>query len=394
MNTRREAVFLVARWLETREFPGRMLTDTPDRSFIMDLVYTTVRRYGTLVWVLSRFLQKVPKGEMYASLLVGAAQLLFMPEVKDYAAVHETVDAAKLVSRSAGGLVNAVLRNILRHKSELLDELERQSLAIRVSHPEALVKRWVQRYGGEDTKRLCEWDNKPADTYLAFPPDADEPFVKLAHGQRVETQPGFAEGAFIVQDPATALAVSMLDVQPGMRVLDACSAPGGKTVQIAWRMRGEGSLIALDRYEDRLQTVRENLERTRQTWVRVMQGDLTQLSPEAREEIGLQDRILIDAPCSNSGVLRRRVDARWRWTLSHMKQLVATQTRLLEAATQLLAPNGKIVYSTCSLEPEENRQLINAFCQAHPEFTNCACGHRTPLKDGTDGAFAAVLART
>jgi len=397
MSSRREAIFVITRWLATQDFPDRLIPDVPDRAFITDLVYTTVRRRRTLEWALGRFLKKMPKGETEAALLVGACQLLFMPDVADYAAVNETVEAAKLADRQTASLVNGVLRNLQRGRDALLADLAKQPVGIRTSHPDALVTRWLGRFGDAETLALCEWDNTPAETFLAYPPGAPEPFVAMPRGKRVEDMPGFADGAFIVQDPATATCVDLLAVKPGLKVLDACAAPGGKTVQLAWRMgppaSGNHVLVALDLHEDRLATVRANLERTRQTWVTVRQGDITDNPKAALEPFGLFDRILIDAPCSNSGVLRRRPDARWRWTTKRMKSLAATQALMLENALALLAPGGRLVYSTCSLEPEENRQQITALRQAHPDLACIGVEERIPTRSHTDGSFACAFER-
>lgn len=397
MSSRREAIFVLTRWLETHDFPDRMIPDGPDRAFITDLVYTTVRRYRTLTWALEQLVKKMPKGETEAALLVGACQILFMPSVVDYAAVNETVEAAKLASKQTAGLVNAVLRNLLRQRDTLLADLAKQSIGIRTSHPDALITRWVERFGEAETLALCEWNNTPAETFLAYPPGAPAAFVPLPRGTRVEEAPGYADGAFIVQDPATAICLDLLALKPGLNVLDACAAPGGKTVQIAWRMGPPASdsqqLVALDLYDDRLETVRANLARTRQTWVKVQQGDLTENPGAALEPFGLFDRILIDAPCSNSGVLRRRPDARWRWTTKRMKKLAATQAVMLENALARLAPGGRLVYSTCSLEQEENRQQITALRKAHPELACVAVEERLPMRSQTDGAFACAFER-
>jgi len=375
-----------------------MIPDGPDRAFVTDLVYTTVRRQRTLRWVLEKLLKKMPRGETEAALLVGAAQILFMPSVAEYAAVNETVEAAKLASAQTSGLVNAVLRNLLRQREALLGELAKQSLGVRTSHPDSLVTRWLERFGEAETLALCEWNNTPAETFLAYPPGAPEPFTAVPRGTRVEEIPGYGEGAFIVQDPATAPAIDLLDLRPGLKVLDACAAPGGKTVQIAWRMGPPTSaaghlLVALDLREDRLATVRENLARTRQTWVTTCQGDLTENPRSALEPYGLFDRILIDAPCSNTGVLRRRPDARWRWTTKRMKKLAETQAAMLENALSLLAPNGRIVYSTCSLEHEENRRQVTVLRKSHPELACVAVEERIPTRSQTDGAFACALER-
>ena len=398
MSSRREAIFILTRWLETHDFPDRLIPDSPDRAFITDLVYTTVRRHRTLVWALEQLVKKMPKGEIEAALLVGASQILFMPSVAEYAAVNETVEAAKLTSKQTAGLVNAVLRNLLRQRDTLLADLAKQSIGIRTSHPDSLVTRWSEHFGEAEALALCEWNNTPAETYLAFPPGAPEPFAVAPRGTSIESLPGYADGAFIVQDPATAPAIELLDLKPGLKVLDACAAPGGKTVQIAWRMGKPASdkshlLVALDLHEDRLETVRANLARTQQTWVTVCQGDLTENPRKALEPFGLFDRILIDAPCSNSGVLRRRPDARWRWTTKRMKKLAATQAVMLENALALLAPNGRIVYSTCSLEPEENRKQISALRHAHPEVVCIAVEERIPTRSKTDGSFACALER-
>ncbi len=410
MSSRREAIFVITRWLETHEFPDRMIPDGPDRAFITDLVYTTVRRYRTLTWALEHFVKKMPKGETEAALLVGACQLLFMPSVAEYAAVHETVEAAKLASKQTAGLVNAVLRNLQRQRDALLAELEKQPLGIRTSHPDSLVTRWLERFGEEETKALCEWNNTPAETFISMAPGVPSPlptpnssllpptYFPVPRGTRVEALPGYAEGAFIVQDPATAAAIDLLDVKPGLKVLDACAAPGGKTVQLAWRMGPPASeghlLVAFDLHEDRLETVRANLARTRQTWVTVCQGDLAESPQEALKPFGLFDRILIDAPCSNSGVLRRRPDARWRWTTKRMKKLAEVQAKMLESALALLAPGGRLVYSTCSLEPEENRRQITLLRKAHPEVACVGVEERLPTRSQTDGAFACALERS
>lgn len=397
MSSRREAIFVITRWLATQDFPDRLIPDVPDRAFITDLVYTTVRRRRTLEWALGKFLKKMPKGETEAALLVGACQLLFMPDVADYAAVNETVEAAKLADRQTAGLVNGVLRSLQRGRDALLADLANQPPGIRTSHPDALVTRWLDRFGEAETLALCEWDNTPAETFLAYPPGAPEPFVAMPRGTRVEDMPGFADGAFIVQDPATATCVDLLAVKPGLKVLDACAAPGGKTIQLAWRMgppaSGNHVLVALDLHEDRLATVRANLERARQTWVTVRQGDITGNPSAALECFGLFDRILIDAPCSNSGVLRRRPDARWRWTTKRMKSLAATQALMLENALALLAPGGRLVYSTCSLEPEENRQQITALRRAHPDLACIGVEERIPTRSHTDGSFACAFER-
>jgi 16S rRNA (cytosine967-C5)-methyltransferase len=421
--SRREAVFVLARWIETGDFPDRLLTDSPDRGFVMDLVYGAVRWRRALEWALAQLMKRPPGGETQAALLAGAYQVLFMEDVPAYAAVHATVEAAKIASGRAAGLVNGVLRNLVRRRAELLDALAKQPAGVRLSHPDALIVRWTDRYGAEKTEALCRWNNTPAETVLARLPQGSVPCsvssvqgdetiaterrtlntehlaphpaapdacLVLPHGTRVERVEGFAEGQFVVQDPSTLMSVEMLDVRPGMAVLDACAAPGGKTAQLAARLRGQGRLVALDLHADRLATLRATLARTRQEWVEVRQADASQPLPD---DLPRFDRILLDAPCSNTGVLRRRPGARWRFSSQRLRRLCATQRSLLANLLGHLAPGGRLVYSTCSLEPEENRQVVEAVLAEHPGFQLAVTAARFPPRHQTDGAFAAAISR-
>jgi 16S rRNA (cytosine967-C5)-methyltransferase len=361
-----------------------MLPDGPDRAFVQDLVYTTVRRFRALRSVLGKLVPKWPKGEMEALLLVGGAQILYMPDVPDFAAVSETVTAAKSCpNKSVAKVVNGVLRNLIRRREEFESYLNSALLAERESYPNAIVSRWVARYGEENAEKLALWHNLPAETFMANKPGSGkDPFVLLPRGCRVAEQPGFAEGEFIVQDPATALAVELLDVKPGLSVLDCCAAPGGKTVQIAWRLDGSSRLLATDVNPARLARLRENLKRLRLDWVQ---------SCSVPPEGALFDRVLADVPCSNTGVFRRRPDARWRWTPEHLKELNALQEKILENAASHVAPGGILVYSTCSNEPEENQDRIEAFLSKYPEFEEISRKESIPFESGHDGAFACSM---
>ena len=404
MNSRRTAAFAVCRWRTTHEFTNELLpADCADRAFVQDIVYTVVRRYRALRVVLGELMKKWPKGELEALVLVGAAQILYMPDVPDFAAVNETVSAAKASGRDKrlDRVVNGVLRNLLRRRAELEAKLASAPLAERESYPTALVKRWIVRYGEEKAEALAKWHNQPAETWLAF---KDGRFEKLPHGRKVTEVEGYAEGAFIVQDPATVGAVELLDVAPGQTVLDFCAAPGGKTAQIAWRLAGTGRLVAQEVNPKRLARLKENLSRLRLSSVEAFPSlnGLAGLAPNGMA-IGTAansidgrtafDRVLIDAPCSNTGVLRRRPDARWRWSADHLKQLVALQAQILDAAAPFVAPGGRFVYSTCSNEPEENGEQVAAFLERHPDFAEVARRESVPFETDHDGAFACALER-
>ena len=388
MNSRRAAAFVVARWIATHGHLSEMLPDGPDRAFVQDLAYTTVRRFRVLRSILGKLVTKWPKGEMEALLLVGGAQILYMPDVPDFAAVNETVMAAKCCpNKSIAKVVNGVLRNLIRRRDEFESYLKSAPLAERESFPNGIVNRWIERYGEADAEKLCKWHNQPSETWLAYRPGAPEPFVRLERGRKVSDVEGYAEGAFVVQDPATAGAIELLDVRPGMKVLDFCAAPGGKSIQCAWRLGNPGNgarLVSQEVNQARRRRLVENLKRVGLDWV------------EAVAKAGdgeLFDRVLADVPCSNTGVLRRRPDARWNWTKEHLAELVKLQSEILVKAAAHVAPGGIIVYSTCSNEHEENEGQVESFLAANPGFEEVKRMVSVPFESGRDGAFACALRR-
>ena len=390
VNSRRSAAFIFAKWLATKDFPAAMLPDGPDRAFVQDLVYTTIRRLRPLRRILGGFLKTWPKGELEALLYIGAAQILYMSDVPDFAAVSATVDAAKMSpNKNLAKVVNGVLRNLIRKRDEGVDFMEGALLEERESFPTALVKRWIDRFGKENAEKLCKWHNEPAETWIARP---DRSFTKLERGERVESVKGFAEGEFIVQDPGTQLAIELMDAKRGERILDACAAPGGKTIQLAWR---GAKVTACEVNPKRRRRLVENLER-----VGVMSGSsrvevIDSLEPFNSSTLQPSNfsKILVDAPCSNTGVLRRRPDARWNWSEEKLKELVKLQAEILDQVVPLVAPGGSIVYSTCSNEPEENLEQVRAFTRRHKDFHIVTSKESIPYESGHDGAFAALIKR-
>lgn len=397
-NSRRIAAFAVVRWLATKDFPATLLPEGPDRAFVQDLVYTVIRRLRPLRKVLGALVTKWPKGELEALLYVGAAQVLYMDEVPDFAAVNETVEAAKQCdNKTVAKVVNAVLRNLIRRREEFEQMIAAAPLEERESFPTALVRRWTARFGEENAAKLCAWHNEPAETFLAR---KDGSFVALERGKKVTEVPGFAEGGFIVQDPGTALAVELVDAKPGDEILDACAAPGGKTIQLAWR---GAKVTACEVNPKRRRKLEENIIRSRSE-VEVI-GALTgedfrretedgsAIKQSNNQTIEQFPKVLVDAPCSNTGVLRRRPDARWNWSVEKLEALVKLQAEILDQVEPLVAPGGTLVYSTCSNEPEENFEQVNAFLSRHPDFTLDVTRESVPFESGHDGAFAARFVR-
>ena len=380
MNSRRQAAFALMRWLATKDFPQQLIPDGLDHAFVQDIVYTAIRRLRTLRAVLGGYVKRWPKGELESLLYIGAAQLLFMDEVPDFAAVNETVEAAKACGNPAiAKVVNGVLRNLVRNRESVEARLAAMPLEERESFPTALVRRWTERFGAESTAALCRFCNEPAETWLAR---RDGSFTVLERGVRVPEVAGYAEGEFIVQDPATALAVGLVAAQPGEFILDACAAPGGKTVQLAWR----GAAVTACEVNPRRRTrLVENLSRLR------LADSVTVLSEIPDLRAAAFSAVLVDAPCSNTGVLRRRPDARWNWSPEKLTELGKLQSEILDRCAALVADGGRLVYSTCSIEPEENEEQVQSFLARHPEFKLEQSESSLPFATGHDGAFAARL---
>ena len=381
-NSRRIAALAVVRWLATEDFPATLLPEGLDRAFVQDLVYTVIRRLRPLRKVLGALVTKWPKGELEALLYVGAAQVLYMDEVPDFAAVNETVEAAKQCdNKSVAKVVNAVLRNLIRRREEFEQMIAAAPLEERESFPTALVRRWTARFGAENAAKLCAWHNEPAETFLAR---KNGSFVALERGKKVTEVPGFAEGGFIVQDPGTALAVELVDAKPGDEILDACAAPGGKTIQLAWR---GAKVTACEVNPKRRRKLEENLKRVG------VEVEVADALDSCRLQSIAFGKVLVDAPCSNTGVLRRRPDARWNWSVEKLEALVKLQAEILDQVEPLVAPGGTLVYSTCSNEPEENLEQVNAFLVRHPDFKLDVTRESVPFESGHDGAFAARFVR-
>jgi 16S rRNA (cytosine967-C5)-methyltransferase len=317
--------------------------------------------------------------------------------------------------------VNAVLRGYARQLEPTRKELTALRLsdpALGWSHPEWLVKRWTSVLGPDNTLALLEWNNTPAAAFARVNTLKTEPGKLLERWReeeveyafvtrswlpdnlvfRLESHPplpklrSFRDGWFYVQDPSTLLAPLVLDPQPGEQVLDLCAAPGGKTTFMAQLMNGEGRIVAGDSSEKRLQLLQENCTRLGATRVdpTAIPAGFTPLPALRSSQF---DRVLVDAPCSNTGVIRRRVDLRWRIQPAELERLADVQGSLLAKGAALVQPGGCLVYSTCSLEPEENTRQIGRFLEKDSAFALEDEVTVSPWEDHVDGAYAASLKR-
>ena len=393
-----------------------------DRGLCHELVCGVVRWQATLDCLITRKTTRPqPKSALQNLLRLGLYQIFWLDRIPPHAAVHETVELAKHSGFAAqAGFINAVLRGYLRETDEIrkiLADLKISKPALGHSHPDWLVEKWLVRYGPADTQKLLAWNNVPPRTFARLntlkgtaprlldlwqkenvetaPANHDWTGENLAYELKAHptlaSLPSFQEGWFYLQDPSTLLAPAQLAAQPGETILDLCAAPGGKTTLIAQGMNNQGRLIAQDIAPERIKLIRDNCRRLGVTIVETtLPGVHNPLQPPPEAF----DRILVDAPCSNTGVLRRRVDLRWRIQPAEVQRLVATQTELLDQAAPRLRPGGTLVYSTCSLEPEENTGVVKQFLATHPNFRLVTERQLLPFVDHVDGAYIAVLKST
>ena len=406
-----------------------------DRALLTELIYGTLRWRGNIDAHLSQQLSRslADTDAFVRNLLrLTVYQLFFLDKIPDYAAVNEAVELAKRHRGSkTGGFVNGVLRNLLRQKQNptktKADDHSVTTLAAEYSHPEWLVRRWLDEFGRREAGALMLANNQRAPLVLrvnrlkssreellarllgqamaasATPWSPDG--IILESGGAVENLPGFAEGLFQVQGESSQLVAYLLAPSPGERILDACAAPGGKTTHIADLMTDSGELIALDTSARGVERICENIARLKLHSIQVARADTTKaLSGKLSAPY---DRILVDAPCSGLGTLRSHPEIKWQRQEADIRRLSGLQAKILERVANYLKPGGVLVYSTCTLAREENELVVEAFLAQHKQFEledaarylPQAARHMVrggyfqalPQRDNTDGFFAARL---
>ncbi len=370
------------------------LLSGPDRGLYAELVFGVLRRQGTLDHILQQLLEK-PMVELdplaLVILRIGLYQLSFLDRIPESAAVNESVNLAKLITPGTSGLINAVLRNYLRRRDTIsFPDISTQpaaAIAARHSQPEWLVEQWIAQLGVAEAQQLAEASSQQPPLTLRvntlrsgrgqllqefekqgieaapciFSPDG----IAVAGRHTINSLPGFEAGLFAVQDEASQLAGRLLGAEPGERIWDACCAPGGKTCHIAEQMDDRGELIATDISRSKLTLVQESSRRLGINSVSTAVVDLHQ--PDTFPD-GCFDRILLDAPCSGLGVIRRNPEAKWRLFSGDITRLAAVQKTLLKNAASRLKPGGVLLYSTCSTSEAENEQVVEDFLSHHPDF--------------------------
>ena len=404
------ALACLERWRNGTEFADKIVADTfsrspvrtADRAFALELFYGVLRNLSLLDFWIGQLRTASLDPSARDLLRLGLYQI-FLIETAAHAAVYETVALARPRARA---LINAILRRAVREKDALTSLAAAQPPSIRFSLPEFLFSKWSAQFGEAAALELSAWNNRPPPIYARInqlriaPPE----FLKKYQGSFLlpgstnfvglpDLTPALRNGDCYVQDPSTAIACELLRPSAGEKVLDACAAPGGKGAYLAEMMQNEGTIVLVDSNDSRLERLRENLVRLGVTNASVLRGDWTDEAslPANGLEKHFFDKILVDAPCTNTGVIRRRVDVRWRLQPGDFSRMPRQQLAILSAVAPLLKPGGSLVYSTCSLELEENETVVATFLAQQPAIRQTAEQSSLPFRDGFDGAYAARL---
>jgi 16S rRNA (cytosine967-C5)-methyltransferase len=413
------AVRLISRWLDLRERIDILMESLPaamagaERARCQHLVFGVVRNFGRIEAVLGRLVAHPPRFVTRAALFVAAFELIEASAQggdtgQTARIVHHAVERSKeLASPAEARLVNAVVRKvaaILAQERAPGPIAAADVLAEYFSHPEWLVRRWLSAFGAGATRSLLEWNQSPAPLYARWR-DRSKPaaawlqasewsgFYTVPSGRWPDIAPLLESGSLYLQDPGTRLAVELLDPRPGETVLDLCAAPGGKSLLIVDALV-TGRLVAMDVPTSRIDRLKENLSRTEGVESALVQADLLKGAAGILGEHGLPveyPAILIDVPCSNTGVMRHRVDVKWRLQEGDFTKHARHQGALLEAAARLLGPAGRLVYSTCSIDAAENERVVESFLDRHRAFALKKSAIAVPWVARHDGVAAFLL---
>jgi 16S rRNA (cytosine967-C5)-methyltransferase len=385
--------------------------DDQNKRFITMLVQGTVRLSRRLDWEIKQVFigdYNDLKENIIIILRLGVYQLHYMDSVPDYAAVTTTVNLAKRVHKNLGGLANAILRTIIKENNKLIILDENTPIDIvseYLSHPKWLINKWIKDYSFDDAKLMAEWNNKLPKIWfrvnnleysstkfinylkkhkIEFEQFKYIPaFITTSKNQELLKCDIFSDGKITVQDPSAGLVVQLVDPQKNESIVDICAAPGGKTSYMADKLDNTGCIHAFDVDQNRINRLEDSLNRLKIT------NTIIDLLNITKEKINMTDKMLIDVPCSGTGVMSKRADIRWRRSIDEILEMHLLQRKILWRASNYVNPNGVIIYSTCSIEPEENYMVIDAFLKSHPKYTIESAANYIPTKfvDERGGLF-------
>lgn len=415
------AARLLVRWCDDHERVDVLLESLPsglsrvERARVQNLLFGAVRHLGRIEAHLTPLLARAPRTRVRAVLLLAGCELIEGGSEGHVArVVHHAVEQTKaLASPAEARLVNAVVRKLAAGLAvEVAPPVDASSegLARWYSHPRWLIDRWRSYFGAEATQALLEWNQTPAAVHVRWrlrdrgPTEAEAQglaptpwagFYEIKAGHWAEVAPRLSSGLLAVQDPSTRFALELLAPKAGETVFDLCAAPGGKSLAIADTI-GSGRVVAVDLPGPRIDRLAANLGLAPATVdVSLVQGDTTSNPGRLLAEHDLPvtaPAVLLDVPCSNTGVMRHRVDVKWRLQEGDFKQHAQQQGALLQAASRLVTPGGRLVYSTCSLDPVENERVVEAFCErTGGRFSVMESRLSRPWETGHDGAAAFLL---
>ncbi|WP_257350144.1 16S rRNA (cytosine(967)-C(5))-methyltransferase RsmB [Pseudalkalibacillus decolorationis] len=364
-----------------------------DTGLLTEIVYGTIQRKNTLDFYLIPFIKKpLEKLESWVLVLLRLSvyQMVYLDRVPDHAIINEAVDIAKKRGhKGIVGFVNGVLRNVQRNGVPSTDSISEKSkrYAILYSHPEWIINRWTEQFGEHTTREICEVnlqppsvtarvnliqstvesviDNLNDEAVITERAPLSHSGIRVVSGQLPSTET-YQSGKVTIQDESSMLVGLAMDPKPGERILDACAAPGGKTTHLSERMENQGEIIAIDLHPHKVKLIEDQMERLKLTNIETVAMD-TRNAAQLMEAASF-DRILLDAPCTGLGVIRRKPDIKWTKTPEDIERIQIVQAELLESITRLLKPGGLLVYSTCTIEEKENRHQIERLLGNHPEF--------------------------
>ena len=412
-SARQVALGALGTWRTEKRFADSIISEllaasnlrTADRAFALELFYGVLRNLMLLDFWIGLLRSTRVDLDLRDILRLGFYQL-FVLDTSPHAAVHETVELAHTKHRP---LINGILRAALRRTNDLRRATRAQPRHIQFSHPHFLLQRWDKNFGRHAAIDLCTWNNRPAPLYARINQIkmSPEKFLRIYPGSFVLpnhknfvgmtdlAQRALERGDCYIQDPSTAIACELLDPQPGEKILDACAAPGGKTGYLGELMDNRGAIVACDREPNRVKLLEENVVRLGVGIAHIFRHDwMGDRIPPAIASLVPFDRILIDAPCTNTGVMRRRVDVRWRLRPPDFVRMQRLQIKIVNAVAKLLKPRGILVYSTCSIEPEENEHAVQQVLRNMSILERQEQKQCLPFREHLDGAFAAKFMRT